>query len=119
MTEDDETALLASEAPRRQGDIILYDYFKHLTTLSLLILGGVLTVSQTDKGAELKLPAIILVVTVVTVAGALSFGGSSEIARAHFHGDDPKRVDLYRKAAPVILSVGVGMFLFLFVKALR
>ena len=118
MSEDDESNLLASEAPHRQGDLILYDYFKHLTTLSLLILGGILTLTQTARGAELKLPGVLVVVGVVTLAGVLSFSGSGEIARAHFHGEQPKRIDLYRKIAPVILSLGVGMFLFLFTKAL-
>lgn len=118
MSEDDENNLLASEAPNRPGDLILYDYFKHLTTLSLLILGGILTLTQTDRGAEMKLPTVLMVVGVVTLAGVISFTASGEIARAHFHGEPPKRVDLYRKAAPAVLSVGIGMFLFLFGKAL-
>lgn len=118
MSGDDEGDLLSSEAPNRQGDLVLYDYFKHLTTLSLLVLGGILTLTQTDRGAEMKLPGVLIVVGVVTLAGVVAFSGSGEIARAHFHGEAPKRVDLYRKAAPVILSVGVGMFLFMFRKAL-
>jgi hypothetical protein len=120
MSDDDENNLLASEAPQvRQGDLVLYDYFKHLTTLSLLVLGGILTISQTEKGALMKAPGVMIVAGVVVLAGVISFSGSGEIARAHFHGDRPKRVDLFRKAAPVILSLGVGMFLFLFQKALR
>jgi hypothetical protein len=115
---NEEDNLLASERPHRQGDLVLYDYFKHLTTLSLLILGGVLTLSQTDQGAEMKLPTVLMVVGVVTLAGVISFSASGEIARAHFHGEEPKRVDLYRKAAPMILLLGIGMFLFLFGKAL-
>ena len=118
MSEDDEGNLLASEAPRRPGDLILYDYFKHLTTLSLLILGGILTLTQTPRGSELKLPGVLIVVAVVTIAGIVSFASSGEIARAHFHGEAPKRVDLYRKIAPAILSLGVGMFLYMFGKAL-
>jgi hypothetical protein len=115
---DDEGHLLASERPHRQGDLVLYDYFKHLTTLSLLVLGGILTLSQTDRGAEMKLGTVLVVVGVVTFAGLVSFSACGEIARAHFHGEEPKRVDLYRKAAPMILLLGVGMFLFLFGKAL-
>ncbi|HYW15648.1 MAG TPA: hypothetical protein VE891_05790 [Allosphingosinicella sp.] len=115
---DDETNLLASQAPHRPGDLVLYDYFKHLTTLSLLVLGGVLTLSQTDRGGEMKLSTLLMVVAAVTLAGVVSFSASGEIARAHFHGEEPKRVDLYRKVAPAILMLGVGMFLFLFGKAL-
>jgi hypothetical protein len=118
VTEDDETHLLASESPHRQGDLVLYDHFKHLTTLALLMLGGMLTLSQTEAGRSLKLPGIIVVVAVVTIAGVLAFGGATEIARSHFHGDAPKRLDFYRKTAPAVLSLGVGMFLYLFVKAL-
>jgi hypothetical protein len=119
MSDEDESSLLASQAPKRQGDLILYDYFKHLTTLSLLVLGGILTLAQTDRGSELKLAGILTVVGVVALAGLVSFSGSGEIARAHFQGDEPKRVDLYRKAAPMILLFGVGMFLFLFQKVLH
>ena len=119
MSDEDETILLASEAPRRQGDLILYDYFKHLTTMSLLILGGILTLSQTDEAEELKLPLLVMVVVVVATAGAISFSGASEIARAQFQGAQPKRLDFYRKAAPAILSIGVGMFLMMFLKAIR
>lgn len=115
---DEEINLLASQAPHRPGDLVLYDYFKHLTTLSLLILGGILTLSQTAQGAEMKLRTVLMVVAVVTLAGVVSFSACGEIARAHFHGEAPKRVDLYRKVAPVILMLGVGMFLFLFGKAL-
>ena len=118
MSEDDESNLLASEAPHRQGDLVLYDYFKHLTTLSLLTLGGILTLTQTGRGAEMKLPTVLMAVGLVTLAGVVSFTASGEIARAHFHGEAPKRVDLYRKAAPAFLSLGVGVFLFLFGKAL-
>lgn len=119
MSDDEENNLLASQAPQRQGDLVLYDYFKHLTTLSLLILGGILTLSQTDQGSEMKLRTVLMVVGVVTLAGFISFTASGEIARAHFHGQNPKRVDLYRKAAPAILLLGVGMFLALFGKALE
>jgi hypothetical protein len=118
VSDDEENNLLASRAPHRQGDLVLYDYFKHLTTMSLLILGGILTLTQTDRGSEMKLPTVLMVVGVVTLAGVISFTGSGEIARAHFQGQEPKRVDLYRKAAPAILSLGVGMFLFLFGRAL-
>ena len=119
MSDDDDT-LLASEAPRnRQGDLVLYDYFKHLTTLSLLVLGGILTISQTAKGAAMKPTGMMIVVGVVVLAGIFSFSGSSEIARAHYQGDQPKWLELYRKGAPLILSVAIGMFLFLFNKALR
>lgn len=119
MIEDEEGLERPSpDAPRRPGDLLLYDYFKHLTTLSLLVLGGILTLAQTKGGSEMKLPGVLIVVGVVTLAGVISFSGSGEIARAHFHGETPKRVDLYRKAAPAVLSVGVGMFLFLFRKAL-
>lgn len=118
MSGDDESNLLASETPNRPGDLILYDYFKHLTTLSLLVLGGILTLSQTARGAEMKLSTVLLVVGVVTLAGVTSFTASGEIATAHFHGERPKRMDLYRKVAPALLSLGVGMFLYLFGKAL-
>ena len=117
---DDDSNLLASEAPQnRQGELVLYDYFKHLTTLSLLVLGGILTISQTAKGAAMKAPGAMIVAGVVTLAGVIAFSGASEIARAQAQGDEPKRLELYRKSAPVVLSLGVGMFLFMFQKVLR
>ena len=40
----DESELPARRA--REGEELLYDFFKHMTSLSLVTLGGVLTISQ-------------------------------------------------------------------------
>ena len=117
MSDDDDNILLASEAPRRPGDLVLYDYFKHLTTLALLVLGGILTLALSEE-ADLKRADVLIVLAVVSFAGITSFSGASEIARAQFQGNDPKRIELYRKAAPAILSIGIGMFLMTFTKVL-
>lgn len=110
--EDDMPIERASE-----GEALLYDYFKHLTSLCLFSLGGVLAMVDTVKGtAPIKL---IVIVIVIGLAAICSFGGAAEIVQARFKGKPLSRyLNFYRLASPILLSFGLGMFLWLFTKAL-
>jgi hypothetical protein len=113
MSDIDEETTLDSG-----GEALLYDYFKHLTSLCILSLGGVLALVPNAKGV--KPVAIILVLVVLGLAGMLSFSGTSEIVRARFLGKPlQKSVNYCRIAAPVLLSIGVGMFVYLFTRTLQ
>lgn len=100
------------------GETLLYDYFKHLTSLCIVSLGGVLALVSSGK----KLPpnAVIAVLLVLALAGLLSFSGAGEIVRARFQRRPVhKSLNLCRIAAPVLLSVAVGMFVYLFTRTLQ
>ena len=115
MTEiaEDETTEAGAD-----GATLLYDYFKHLTSLCILSLGGVLALIPNARG--LKPGLIIAVLVVLGLAALLSFAGTSEIVRARFLNSPlQKTVNMCRVAAPALLSIGVGMFVYLFARTLQ
>jgi hypothetical protein len=112
MIETDE----AMEAGH-DGETLLYDYFKHLTSLCIVSLGGVLALAPNAKGLPPRL--IVAALVVVGVSALLSFTGAGEIARARFQRRPiHKSIDFCRIVAPVLLSIGVGMFVYLFTRTL-
>ena len=113
MTEIEEERVEAGD-----GETLLYDYFKHLTSLCIVSLGGVLALVPNAKGLPHGLIAGVLVV--LSAAALLSFSGAAEIVRARFQRKPlGKSVNFYRVSAPVLLSVGVGMFVYLFTWTLK
>ena len=102
----------------RDGTEILYDFFKHMTSLSLITLGGVLTLSQVEK-MDLKPFSLGLVVTMIAVAGISGFAGMDEVVKSRFDGQDvSRRIRFYRKLCPIAFGIGIGGFLSLFFTAL-
>jgi hypothetical protein len=110
----------ASEPPRRHRDAddLAYDYFKHMTSLSLVALGGVLTISQIPD-AEPKPFSLGTAVVLLAAGGISGFAGMDEIVKARFDGKDAsKRIALYRKLCPATFGMGIGAFLTMFFNAL-
>lgn len=114
MRDDLDQAKVSAAPELGDGATFLYDYFKHLTSLSVLTLGGVLAISGR---AEASRAAMIAVVALVGISALLAFSGTSEIVRQKTTGEvREKSLKLYRAGAPVALSLGVGAFLYLFLK---
>ena len=114
MIEDDRDALAG-----QSGSAIRYDYYKYLTSLCIFSLGGVLAladrVPEEGRGKELLIGALV----VISFAAVLSFSGVGEFVRAASEGSAPRKSSLkWAAIAPVALSVGLGMFIYLFVKSL-
>lgn len=108
---DDENTPVA-----RDGEAVLYDYLKHLTSLCLFSLGGVAALA--DKVHGRSAVQVIMALTVIGLAAFSSFYATGLIVEARFSGKPLKaNINLYRHAAPLLLSVGIGMFLYLFVKS--
>jgi hypothetical protein len=112
MIDDEEDG-----AGARDAELLLYDYFKHLTSLSLFSLGGVLALAEKTKGTG-GFAMLISVVLLIGAGAILSFSGASEIVRARFRREAVKHVDFCRIAAPALLSLGVGGFIYLFAKTM-
>jgi hypothetical protein len=117
MTDEDDK--LPGPGREQDGDLLLYDFFKHLTSLALVTLGGVLIIIKDVDPKDVKPLIVIIDIAVISLSGILAFSGSSEIARARFTGVKATgSLEFLRKAAPITLTVGVGMFLAMFVDSL-
>jgi hypothetical protein len=102
--------------PAVDGDALLYDYMKHLTSLCLLALGGVLALAEKVQGKSAR--SVVVAAGVIALAAFCSFITSGMIVEMRRSGRPPKgNINIYRHASPVLLSVGLGMFLYLFAKS--
>ena len=115
---DDEDKIAPASAEGSDSELLLYDYFKHLTSLTLLTLGGVLAIAQGADRTDVKPVMLIIVLVVISAGGILSFVGAGEIVKKRYTGAATHKIDFYRKAAPALLAVGVGMFLGIYVDTL-
>jgi hypothetical protein len=102
----------------RGDEALVYDFFKHMTSLSLITLGGVLTLSQ-SKDQEIDRVPLLMILAFVATSGISAFMGVDEIVKARVAGTGiPKRVEFLRKISPMAFALGVGAFLYAFVNTL-
>jgi hypothetical protein len=105
--------------PGSSREMMLYDWFKHMTSLSLLTLGGVLSLSQVGE-ADVKRAPLIMVVLFVAGAGLMSFTASDQLVRATTNGEAmPKYIHWLQKGSAVLFGMGIGAFLYVFLKSLN
>ena len=105
--------------PGRDPDAMLYDWFKHLTSLSLLTLGGVLSLSQVAEASAIKPASLIVVLILVSLAGVMAFSAADQLVHSRLKGLPlPRQVEWMQRASPALLGMGLGAFLYVFLKAL-
>jgi hypothetical protein len=97
---------------RHYGETLMYDFAKFMTTLSLLVLGGLLTLSGAARDGDLKLGNIIFVSAAVATAGVLAFTTANAVVEARARGREPASyLPRLMKASMGFIGVGVGGFL--------
>ncbi|MBN2971363.1 hypothetical protein JW805_04950 [Roseomonas aeriglobus] len=104
----------------RYGETLLYDYAKFVTTLSLIVLGAVLTLSSTTGGKTLRTDMLILVVAAVSAGGTTALSVANAIIDARVAGRAPSRH--LRKAMKLgmgLLGLGVGGFIVIWMELLQ
>ena len=121
MIEDD-----GSQDPREHGDSdryaegLLYDQGKFLTTLSILAVGGVLTIADSADRGDINPTSIIMVTCVLFLAAVLAASTASTIAFDRYSGKPTKRYLHYYILATVgLLGMGLGMFVFMWMDKLN
>jgi len=121
MIEDSETGVAPRDhAPAdRYGESLLYDFAKFLISLSLLVLGAMLTLSQAARDGDLKLFNIILVLGALALAAVTAFMVANALVDARSRSKEPSpRLPTYLKIATALLGIGIGGFLKLWVDTL-
>jgi hypothetical protein len=117
---EEETRVDPKDQPAEQyGEALAYDFSKFLTTLSILALGGVLTLTQTADRTDIKTVNIAMSVCAIALAGTLALITANSIAYARASGEPmPRNLHRYMLAAMSLLGLGMGMFLFLWMDTL-
>jgi hypothetical protein len=117
---DEETRLETRPDGDRHGESLLYDFAKFLTTLSILALGGVLTLTQTVDRTDIKTFNIVASIIAISLAGTLAVTTANSIAHARSSGQPvPRYLHRYIAAAMALLGMGMGMFLFMWMDTLN
>ena len=96
----------------RYAESLLYDFSKFLTTLSLLSLGGVLSLTQAANRADVKLFNIALVLGTISLAGVLALSTANGLVEARAAGSEPKpHLRRWIQGAMALLCIGMGGFI--------
>ena len=103
----------------RYGETMLYDFAKFLTTLSLLVLGGMLTLSAAAREGDLKLFNLVFVTVAIALAGMTSFITANSLVDARATGREPSpSLPRLMKLATGLIGIGLGGFLAMWLDSL-
>ena len=118
MTDDDATVRPRS-GDEADPEVLLYDYSKYLLTLALLVLGGVLSLTQGPDAAAISRKSLIVIIVLLAVSGVSSLSAANEVVRARTERRAVRaRSRYFSQAAMGTLGMGVGAFLSVWVEAL-
>lgn len=115
--------IIDSESPLPEGSksratLLLYDWFKHMTTLSLVTLGGLLSILQSGD-TNVRPGLLEAIIVLIALGGIIGFDGQSRILKAELANLPlPKMLKWFRTTAVWSYALGVGMFLSLFVESI-
>lgn len=105
---DEETPGVAPDPTEAQT--LEYDFLKFLTTLAILVLGGVLTLAPSAKA--LPRESLVVVMIMVSMAGAIAATGAEAIVAARVAKRPLNRFARWsRGIAMGLLGAGTGFFL--------
>jgi hypothetical protein len=106
-TESEEKIVVRS---KDDVELLVYDYFKHLTTLTLVALGGVLSISTSIPTISPK--SIVMIVVILGVAGAVSLMALDLVVNERMHNRPiPRYVRYLRLVSIWLFGIGIGYFI--------
>ena len=108
-----------ARAHQRDRDALLYDYSKHLLSLALLGIGGIVSLTQSPVGQRIAGGAVVLLICFFAMSGACALTCTEAILRAR--QDDaptPRKAWLSSRGAMLFLGMGIGAFLLVWIEAL-
>ena len=114
MIDQDERLVRQSAEDDRYRESLLYDLAKFLTTLSLLAIGGVLTIADAADPADIKRGNIIMITLALSSAAVIAASTASTIAVDRWAAKPIRpNMHLYIIATVALLGMGLGMFIFM------
>jgi hypothetical protein len=114
MATESEGKVLARS--KDDAELLVYDYFKHLTTLTLVALGGVLSISTSIPGISPK--SIIVIVVLLGLAGAVSLAALDVMVNERMcNRPIPRYIRYLRMVSVCFFGIGIGYFIAIVVEA--
>lgn len=110
----DNPVMASQDDGRRSGDyeMLLYDYSKHLLSLALISIGGVLTLAQSTVGQGIPTKSIGIIVLILAGSGVTALSCTAAVLRARERGTAlTKRASYLHQASMALLGMGFGTFL--------
>jgi hypothetical protein len=105
-----------AQAAAHDGALLLYDYFKHITTLSLITLGGILVIPQTT-GIAVTFRDLLPSLALIAFSGAMSLYAMDLVIKARLADRAlPRSVRWHQIIVGGTFGIGVGAFMGLFTR---
>lgn len=102
----------ADAPPGVNPHLLAYDFFKHMTNLTLITLGGMITLFGSIFSNASFRDDMLLPVALIAASGVIAFVGQIEMVQWAYRGGEPRRVATwYRWLTPGLFGAGVGAFL--------
>ena len=116
---DDSVSAFTGPDPAHDKEILLYDYSKHLLSLSLLGIGGIISIAQSPQGQKIPGMIVAMVLGILAISGCFSLSCTAAILRARQHNTRvPNSAWLYSRGGMLFLGIGVGAFLSIWIKVM-
>ena len=114
---DEMTA--AAPDPGHDNVVLLYDYSKHLLSLALLGVGGIISLTQSAQGKMIPPPVVAMMLIFLALAGFCALNCSAIILRARQKGEEVgKSAWISSRLAMLFLGASVGGFLIIWIDTL-
>ena len=114
-----DNGVSAEPDPAQDKIVLLYDYSKHLLSLALFGIGGIVSLTQSPQGH--KIPALVVagMLVMLALSGLCALSCSAAILRAR-QRDLPVGRGAWTSSqlAMMFLGTGVGGFLVIWIKAI-
>lgn len=93
-----------------EAELLLYDFYKHMTTLILATLGGVLSISQIS-GIAVPLKELVPALALLLFSGVTALYAMEGLIKARLgQSTTPRWVSLARPVVSGTFGLGVGAF---------
>ena len=109
---------LVEEFRGADAEHLSYDYFKGLTSLSVLTLGGVLTLSETAFAQDISAAQMLIAGGLIAGGGIIALQCQSDIVQvARGAKTHAPWLNIGHRLAPALFGGGIGAFLAMLVGA--